>query len=201
MNRQKASMLCCLMPMESILGQTAWLQQQLKIVSCEKFWWYVARVCTRLGYYILPYHFSLPPSAINVQFDPTGYSAVEGEAAMLTAVLSSAADTEVTVLFSTTDGTAIGNWIHNRAASAKVNSLDVLFSAPGDYTAIVDMVITFPAGQTSVTFPVSTEADSISEVTERFSGILHNPTGGVILAIYFTATVDIIYNSRKPLQK
>ena len=77
----------------------------------------------------------------------------------------------------------------------------ILFSAPGDYAAIVDMVITFPAGQTSVTFPVPTEADSISEVPERFAGILSSPSGGVILGNDFSASIDIVDdNSKSPQQ-
>ena len=44
-----------------------------------------------------------------VQFDPITYSTMEGQAATMTIVLSEAANEEVTVLFSTEDGSARGN--------------------------------------------------------------------------------------------
>ena len=72
-------------------------------------------------------------------------------------------------------------------------------TAPGDYGAIVDMVITFPAGTTSVTFPVPTFADFTVEGTEMFGGILSNPTGGAVLGT-FTATIDVMESIGKSFE-
>lgn len=71
------------------------------------------------------------------------------------------------------------------------------FIAPSDYGAIVDMVITFPAGETSVTFPVPTEDDNIFEDMESFEGFLSNPSGDVVLGCNNVATVQITDNDRK----
>ena len=49
-------------------------------------------------------------TVLMVQFDLTSYSVTEGEQASLTAVLSFAADRDVTVDVSTVDGSAIGKY-------------------------------------------------------------------------------------------
>ena len=51
----------------------------------------------------------LHSTVLTVQFDPTSYFAAEGDRVSLTAVLSFAADRDVTVDVSTVDGSATGN--------------------------------------------------------------------------------------------
>lgn len=46
--------------------------------------------------------------AISVQFDPATYSVNEGGSVEITIVLSSASESEVTVVFTTRDGSAVG---------------------------------------------------------------------------------------------
>ena len=63
------------------------------------------------------------------------------------------------------------------------------------------MVLTFPAGMTTVTFDVATQEDSINENTESFGGVLSNPTGGgAILGPDFRAVIEITDNDCKFLQ-
>jgi len=73
--------------------------------------------------------------------------------------LSSASPTDVTVTFSTQDGTAV---------------------APGDYKARSGFSATIPAGSTSRTIAVVVKADSAGEGNETFTGKLDGATGAVI---------------------
>ncbi len=68
------------------------------------------------------------------------------------------------------------------------------FLAPGDFSAIVNMLLTIPAGQTSLTFPLPTQDDNIAEIPETFGVFLTDPRGGVILGNNFTASVNIVDN-------
>ena len=57
--------------------------------------------------------------------------------------------------------------------------------------------VTFPAGQTSQTVPVSTLDDSLSEGLERFGASLSSPNGNGLpfsVGSQNTATVDIVDN-------
>lgn len=54
------------------------------------------------------------------------------------------------------------------------------------------MNLTFPAGDLSVSVPVSTMNDTVLEGTETFSASLSDPTGDLQLGTRSTATVRII---------
>jgi hypothetical protein len=73
--------------------------------------------------------------------------------------LSSASATDVSVTFSTLDGTAV---------------------APGDYTARSGFTAVIPAGSTSRTIAVVVKADSVDEENETFTGKLDGASGAVI---------------------
>jgi hypothetical protein len=66
-----------------------------------------------------------------------------------------------------------------------------LQTAPEDYVEVPTMTITFPAGVIVVTIPVTTTNDDVAELPERFTGVLSNPTGGLILGDDDMATINI----------
>jgi hypothetical protein len=83
----------------------------------------------------------------------------EGNTATFTVTLSASSASQVTVVFSTANGTA---------------------AAPGDYTAVANRTLTIPAGQTSVTTQVVTAQDSVAETTETFNVTLSGAVGATI---------------------
>jgi len=87
-------------------------------------------------------------------------SATEGGAETFTVSLSAPQAAQVTVDFTTADGSA---------------------TAPGDYTANSGTV-TFAPGDTSETVTVNTVDDAIPEATETFDVNLSNPTGNATIA-------------------
>ena len=84
----------------------------------------------------------------------------EGDPAQFTVTMSVAASTDVTVDYRTMGGTAVEG---------------------SDYTG-TSGTLTFAAGQTTRTIPVTTINDSIREPDESFSVILSNPSGATMLA-------------------
>ncbi len=84
----------------------------------------------------------------------------EGDPAQFTVTMSVAASTDVTVAYRTMGGTA---------------------EEGSDYTG-TSGTLTFTAGQTTRTIPVTTINDSIREPDESFSVILSNPSGATMLA-------------------
>ena len=54
------------------------------------------------------------------------------------------------------------------------------------------MTITFPAGQTSITFPVDTTEDEIAELLEQFTATLSNPSEGLIVGANEQALIEIV---------
>jgi len=63
--------------------------------------------------------------------------------------------------------------------TVRVRTADVQAVAPGDYTA-VDEVVTFPAGETAKSVTVQVVADAIREEDEAFSVTLSEPAGGTL---------------------
>ena len=59
------------------------------------------------------------------------------------------------------------------------------------------MTITFPAGVTSVTVPVTTTSDDLSELQEMFDATLSNPSDDLTVGADDKATVVIDDNNRK----
>lgn len=88
--------------------------------------------------------------------------------AVFTISLSAASSTDVTVLFSTADGTA---------------------NAGSDYTAVAGQLVTIPAGQTSATVTVPILADATDEGNETFTGTISSPTGALVSSATATATI------------
>ncbi|MEM7323774.1 MAG: Calx-beta domain-containing protein, partial [Actinomycetota bacterium] len=99
-----------------------------------------------------------PPPNISVA--DTSTTETDGPSTVdVTVSLDATSTSPVTVLLSTSDGTAV---------------------APGDYTAVTDQLVTIPAGSTSVVVPLAITGDDVYEQTETFSVILSGPTNGMI---------------------
>ena len=79
--------------------------------------------------------------------------------AIFTVHLDNPSARPVTVLFSTEDGSA---------------------TAPDDYTAVTDALVTLPPGVVSKDVPVTIRSDTEEEDDERFVVHLHDATGGEI---------------------
>ena len=58
--------------------------------------------------------------------------------------------------------------------------------------------LTFPAGVTSMTFPVATIGDDVNENQESFTAVLSSPMNAM-LGSADTATISITDDDRKPL--
>ena len=112
---------------------------------------------------------------LTVQFEVASDSVAEGTEAAIIVFLSTSADREVSVDFTTESDTAI---------------------APDDYTSVTRNII-FSAGETSVTVLVDTIDDNIREVDEVFRASLSNPTNGLSLGTPITTEITIVDNDRK----
>lgn len=84
----------------------------------------------------------------------------QGAQAVVTVTLSQPVTAPVTVLFRTTDGTAV---------------------APADYTAITQRRVTIPAGARAVEVPVDIRADTQREPDEWFTVNISDPSSGVVV--------------------
>lgn len=101
------------------------------------------------------------PTAGNPAFVLNSSSAPEGSALTFTVFLLGAPATSVTVNYSTSNGTA---------------------TAPGDYTAASNVLLSFPVGTSSKTFTVATVADGLSETNQSFNVTLSNNSAGTVIA-------------------
>ena len=97
-------------------------------------------------------------------------TATEGDNATFTFTLSAAAGSDMTVNYSTADGTA---------------------KAPGDYTAVPAGVATITAGQTSKTVDVPTTEDTTTEPQETFTLTVNSATGANVDPAHKTGTATI----------
>jgi Calx-beta domain-containing protein/VCBS repeat protein len=97
-------------------------------------------------------------------------TANEGDNATFTFTLSAVVNADVTVNYSTADGTA---------------------TAPGDYTAVPAGVATIPAGQNSVTADVPTTEDTTHESAETFTVTINNATNANVDQAHKTGTGTI----------
>ena len=70
-------------------------------------------------------------------------------------------------------------------------------TAPGDYTAVVDMVITFQPDDNSFSFGVATNDEGTVEPTETFTAVLSNPSPGGVIIGQGNASVDIMDEGRE----
>lgn len=95
--------------------------------------------------------------------------------AHLTVTLSAASSSTVTVIATTSDGTA---------------------QAPGDYAAVV-VPVTIPAGQLTGDVPVPITNDSLDEDSETFTVTLSSPTGATIATGAATVTITDNDNTSK----
>ena len=94
----------------------------------------------------------------------------EGEAAQFVVTLAPASSKQVTVSYSTADGTA---------------------KASEDYTAASSTTLTFTAGDTTKTVSVATTEDTRNEATEAFTMTLSGPTNATLKSDANTATATI----------
>ena len=94
----------------------------------------------------------------------------EGEAAQFVVTLAPASGKQVTVSYSTADGTA---------------------KASEDYTAASSTTLTFTAGDTTKTVSVATTEDTRNEATEAFTMTLSGPTNATLKSDANTATATI----------
>ena len=90
----------------------------------------------------------------------------------LTISLSGPSQTATTVVVNTSNGTAVSG---------------------SDYQSITSFTVTIPAGQTSVTLPISILDDTISEPTESFNVVMSSPSSNATIADP-TGTVTILDN-------
>ncbi|MCX6856166.1 MAG: choice-of-anchor D domain-containing protein [Verrucomicrobia bacterium] len=127
-----------------------------------------------------PYDFSIQGTGDtfggNLAFAPVGYTVTEGGMATLTINRSESTSGEVAVTVATS--------ILTVAPSA-------LATVTKDYTAKVQ-VLTFANGESSKTFDVLTQTDTLVESNETFLVKLSAPTNGAVLGSAVTARVTII---------
>ena len=124
---------------------------------------------------------STAPAAPSVSVATGAVSVTEGAgaSASVTFSLNTAQATDVTVTYSTVNGTA---------------------TAPGDFTAATSATVIIPAGSTSVTFPVAITDDTVFEPTETFSVVVNGATlNGAAIAASGTVTVTITDNDPAPV--
>ena len=95
-------------------------------------------------------------------------SALEGDPMVFTVSLSNPSTTPVTVTLNTANGSAV---------------------APGDYTAQATLLVTIPAGSTSVTVNVPTIEDALFEGDETFTATISAPSGATLGTPTGTATI------------
>src|SRR5690606_20652141 len=95
-------------------------------------------------------------------------SGAEGTDVVFTVSLSGASATDVTVTLDTADGTA---------------------TSPADYTAQSGLLVTVPAGSTSVPVAVPTVGDALYEGDETFTATLTNPVGASLGTATGTGTI------------
>ncbi len=105
-------------------------------------------------------------------------SAIEGSAVEFAVTLSHAFSENVTVQFSTGDGTAT--------------------AAGADYTAVTDGTLTFSANDTEETISIGTGDDLVKEVDETFTVTLSNPSSNALLGAMKTATGTIRNDELEP---
>ena len=108
-------------------------------------------------------------AAIDVQFQTATLTITEGEPATISVVLSTQADREVSVDFTTVDGTA---------------------TAPNDYGSLT-FTLPFLVGRAAATINLNTVEDSTIEGIETFSVTLSNPTNGLTLGYQVVTVVTI----------
>ena len=118
---------------------------------------------------------------LTVQFQYASYNATRGEQVVITAVLSSIADREVTVQFITSDNSAQGMYL----TLCKKMLLHVAFSplASIDYTNASETLL-FPAGNDTASVSVNiTKSENIIEqsIPVNFEAFLSNATNGLII--------------------
>ena len=95
-------------------------------------------------------------------------SVTEGDTAQFTITLDAVSSKDVTVAWTTADGTAV---------------------AGSDYTARTGQTVTLAAGQQSATITVATTDDSLDETDETFTVTLSNPTAATLGTATGTATL------------
>lgn len=76
-----------------------------------------------------------------------------------------------------------------RDVAVTVNTVDGTATAPTDYTAIQNLVLTLPAGQTSASITVPLVDDGVKEENEQFSINLSSPVNVTLLSNVTTATI------------
>ena len=109
---------------------------------------------------------------VTLHFSAPGYTVTEGSPATLTVKRSGPTASALTVDYQTNDGSAL---------------------AGSDYTAALG-TLSFKAGISSLTFKLTTTADSQDESDEDLTLTLGNPTGGASLGTQATATLKILDN-------
>ena len=105
--------------------------------------------------------------------------ATEGSAVGFSISMSKSAETEVTVSYSTSDGTA----------TADPNATD-----GADYTAAASETVTIAAGETTKTISIPTGDDAVDEGDETFTVTLSDASGNAALGASISATGTIVDN-------
>lgn len=108
-------------------------------------------------------------------------------------MLSSPADSDITVLITSLDGTANGNHQCMVETTLVLNPVYYFYSADGDYTLLTQS-ITFFAGDSSVSVPIQITDDLISELAESFTLSLADQGSNLMLGDQTVASIEIVDN-------
>ncbi|MEZ4733536.1 MAG: FG-GAP-like repeat-containing protein [Caldilineaceae bacterium] len=76
-----------------------------------------------------------------------------------------------------------------RTVSVTANTMDGTATAPADYSALTNLLVTIPPGQTSTTVVVQLVDDDGKEESEQFTVVLSDPVNVTLLASQATGTV------------
>lgn len=113
----------------------------------------------------------------HVQFASQPVDIAEGATGMVELELDKPSPTEVTVQVRVTGGSA----------------------SASDYTFVNDLTVTFPAGSTSQSVPLSAHDDSLDEDPETVGLQLVNPSAGVHLGVSFTQDITLVDGDEPPV--
>jgi hypothetical protein len=111
----------------------------------------------------------------------------------------SASQTTITESNTTITLTVTKNIISDYPANVTIATADGTATAPADYTAIINQVLTFAPSELTKTVILSIKGDVLDEDDETFTVALSNPTGNATLGTPSSLTITIISRAMEPL--
>ena len=134
---------------------------------------------------------------VTIGFDPATYSVAEDAGSVsVTVAAQGSLVRDVVVTLSTMDGTAVGGCLHASDSSIPLYAPLFLSAAPGDYTPITSLELTFSNTMPSQTVPITIADGDVVEGLETFTVTLASPDTAVAINP-MTATVDILDEDSK----